>query len=143
MGVLGRLKEFANASIANLRNMGRGALMGRIPELKPLYPGENHWFLSNFTGPGTQIDKRLARGDKPVDELDAISMEHDIAYSRAKTGQDIWNADEVFIRKTNALKNKDRSLYTKASSWITGQLMSAKRKLEQMGVSDVNKWIHK
>jgi len=35
-----------------------------------------------FCGPGTHLEKRLARGDQSVNPLDAEFREHDIAYSR-------------------------------------------------------------
>ena len=35
----------------------------------------------NFCGPGTNLEERLARGDKPINELDACCMVHDIVYS--------------------------------------------------------------
>ena len=38
----------------------------------------------NFCGPGTELSKRLARGDKPINELDACCMVHDIVYSQTK-----------------------------------------------------------
>tara|TARA_Y100001963_G_scaffold113369_1_gene157017 strand:- start:31 stop:330 length:300 start_codon:yes stop_codon:yes gene_type:complete len=38
----------------------------------------------NFCGPGTNLEERLARGDKPINELDACCMVHDIVYSQTK-----------------------------------------------------------
>jgi len=37
-----------------------------------------------FCGPGTHLEKRLARGDRDINPLDAACREHDIAYSRSK-----------------------------------------------------------
>jgi hypothetical protein len=58
---------------------------------RPGYLGEKHVMLlsqdgkryanHNFSGPGTNVDARLARGDKPVDQVDACSMLHDISYN--------------------------------------------------------------
>ena len=41
---------------------------------------EQHLPSYNFCGAGTQIDARLARGDKPVNDLDACCMVHDQQY---------------------------------------------------------------
>ena len=38
----------------------------------------------NFCGPGTRLDQRIARGDKPINELDGCCMVHDIVYSSTK-----------------------------------------------------------
>ena len=38
----------------------------------------------NYCGPFTRLDKRLARGDKGINELDEICKQHDIAYRDAK-----------------------------------------------------------
>lgn len=40
---------------------------------------EFHIPCYNYAGPGTRLQKRLKRGDKPVNRLDAIAMHHDIA----------------------------------------------------------------
>jgi hypothetical protein len=58
---------------------------------RPGYPGEKHVILlsqdgkryvtQNWSGPGTNVDARLSRGDKPTDQVDACSMLHDISYN--------------------------------------------------------------
>ena len=39
----------------------------------------------NFCGPGTDLEIRLARGDKPINALDACCMVHDIVYSETNS----------------------------------------------------------
>ena len=41
---------------------------------------ELHLPSQNYCGPFTNLDKRLARGDKPLNELDAGCQQHDIFY---------------------------------------------------------------
>ena len=41
---------------------------------------ELHLHGYNCCGPFTKLDKRLARGDKPVNKLDAGYKEHEIFY---------------------------------------------------------------
>jgi hypothetical protein len=71
--------------------------------------GEIHLPGHNFTGPGTKLDERLARGDKPVNQIDALSKEHDIAYRDSKDKPDKkklrHKADKEMIRKLNELEN--------------------------------------
>jgi len=75
----------------------------------PSYPGEQHLPGYNFCGPKTHLEERLARGDKPVNKLDSICKTHDIAYSNAKTKQDIRKADKEFIKTVDNLKEKSIS----------------------------------
>lgn len=35
----------------------------------------------NFCGPGTKLEERIARGDKPINSLDACCMVHDMVYA--------------------------------------------------------------
>lgn len=100
------------------------------------YPGEHHAVslsgptrgqIHNFTGPGTHIRERLARGDKPINDLDAVSMEHDINYmnsldqykndkDHSKFMRNIHEADKKFIPK--AFKSKDEPILGKISSGL-------------------------
>lgn len=60
----------------------------------------------NYCGPFTKLDKRLARGDKGINELDEICKQHDIAYRDAKGNKKKkWAADKKMI---NALKVKGK-----------------------------------
>src|SRR6266853_400345 len=51
-----------------------------------LYPGERHLFSHNYTGIGTNLEKRLDANDEPlphsipVNRIDEISRIHDIGY---------------------------------------------------------------
>ena len=49
---------------------------------------EFHWPGYQYMGPGTQLTKRLKRGDPGINRLDQIAKQHDIDYSRAKNLQD-------------------------------------------------------
>ena len=57
-------------------------------------------------GPGTNLKKRLARGDKGVNRLDNIAMHHDIAYSKAKNLRDKHAADKKMVRAIQKLPGK-------------------------------------
>ena len=79
----------------------------------------------NFAGPGTKLQKRLKRGDKPVNRLDGIAMIHDIDYSRAKNIKDKWKADDKMIKAITNLPGKK----TKTEHMVK-RIMQAKRKLK-------------
>lgn len=99
--------------------------------------GETHAYLfttrgvkrANYCGPGTQLEMRLARGDKPVSNLDAICRTHDIAYSRARTPQDTRNADLAML----ASMDKDPWIPIHEKLMI-GSLMRGKIAGEKIGV---------
>ena len=86
-----------------LNEMGVGNPLSR-----PLYDGELHAVSlkgskhpgsqHNFTGPGTKLAKRLARGDRPVNAVDRVSLRHDEDYSRAKNAKDVRAADKRAIK---------------------------------------------
>jgi len=53
-----------------------------------------------FCGPGTHLEKRLARGDQGINPLDAACREHDIAYSRSYGDlTERHAADRILINK--------------------------------------------
>ncbi len=37
----------------------------------------------HYAGPGTDLDLNLEKGVKPINELDEVAMDHDIAYSNS------------------------------------------------------------
>jgi hypothetical protein len=87
------------------------------PNTAPSFPGEIHFPGHNYTGPGTQIEARLERGDKPVDEVDAIAKEHDIDYLNAskmngtkeEKAAAIQAADEKMISSLRGLSSNSIS----------------------------------
>jgi hypothetical protein len=104
------------------------------------YPGEKHAVTSgktaNFLGPGTHIRTRLARGDKPVNDLDNVAKSHDISYmnslDRLKHTNDkkqfraeIWKADNEFIDR--AKRSKDDPVVGKVASGMIAAKMYAEK----------------
>jgi len=62
-------------------------------------PFELHIPGYQFCGPGTHLEKRLARGDRGINSLDAACREHDIAYSRSNDLAERHVADNISSRK--------------------------------------------
>ena len=86
---------------------------------------EFHWPGYQYMGPGTHLEKRLKRGDPGINRLDRIAKQHDIDYSRARSHQDKWKADDKMIRAIQSLPGK--KTWTEA---IVQKIMQAKRKLK-------------
>ena len=57
-------------------------------------------------GPGTNLKKRLARGDKGINRLDRIAMHHDIDYSKAKNLHHKHAADRKMVKAIQKLPGK-------------------------------------
>lgn len=95
------------------------ALKNMVPSsdenARPSFPGEKHALLKlpngkmavgSFMGPGTQIIKRLKRGDVPRTLSDKVAQAHDIRYGLAKDLSDIRTADKRMISKLNDIERK-------------------------------------
>lgn len=68
-------------------------------------PFEAHIPGYSYCGPGTKLKERLKRGDKPVNRVDEICKNHDIAYSKSQSSSDIHNADVEMIKELDNIKN--------------------------------------
>ena len=93
----------------------------------------------NWAGPGTQVEKRLARGDPPIDGIDAAARQHDIDYTlnfqrKMKEGKkvskaEVQKADADFVARTQKSK-KDNPIFATAIK----PLFATKRVAENTGV---------
>jgi hypothetical protein len=117
----------------DLLNKGLAAASNIFPDAdenaRPIYPGELHAIgrcgnkpcRSNFTGPGTQISKRLRRkprgktlswmaGDPPRNPTDVVSRRHDLEYGLSTTPAQIRAADLRMLKSLKTIrKNKTDS----------------------------------
>ncbi|KAJ8933573.1 hypothetical protein NQ318_015959 [Aromia moschata] len=83
-----------------------------------------------FCGPGTKLEKRLARGDRGINELDEACREHDIQYSKVKEVEGRYVAYRELARKgIKRVFVKDASIGEKATALGVAGIMSAKVKL--------------
>jgi len=74
----------------------------------------------NYCGPGTELEKRLARGDQPINDLDAACLVHDIVYADSADKDTRVDGDRVLRRAAeliaiNSLAEQDMQLYAEAS----------------------------
>lgn len=124
----------------------------------PFFPHEKHGFVkvpnkplpvrANFMGPGTQLIKRLKRGDKPVSEVDRISLKHDIDYTLAggkpvpgetprqrdqRADAEVRAADKEMVASIE--RAEQMGLDNRLNLWPAKKAIQTKMKLEDMGMS--------
>lgn len=109
----------------NQCKIGRGFVNNLINKL----PIELHLPGYQFCGPGTKLQKRLARGDRGINLLDAACREHDIAYSQSKDIDTRHKADQILAEKAwQRVKSKDSDFKERANAWFVTNAMKAKVK---------------
>ena len=64
------------------------------------------WPGYQYMGPGTHLEKRLARGDPGINRLDRLPKASDIDYGRAKDLKEKWVADCKMIAKIDKLSGR-------------------------------------
>src|SRR5580765_3844916 len=92
-------------------------------------PIELHIPGYQFCGPGTHLEKRLARGDRGINPLDAACREHDIAYSRSSNLGERHIADNILAaRARKRITARDSTLGERAAATAVWAAMKAKTK---------------
>jgi len=69
-----------------------GGIMDNVAKLftSEKYPGERHVPGFSYLGPYTRTDIRLdanynpQKGEEPINKLDSVALQHDIAYAKVK-----------------------------------------------------------
>lgn len=115
-----------------VKRVGAGLIDRVIDKL----PFEVHVPSYQYCGPGTHLEKRLARGDPGINPLDAACKTHDIAYSAHKESSERSKADKLL--QMEAIKRifaKDASLGERAAAVGVAAAMKAKRTLSGNGLS--------
>lgn len=106
---------------------GRG-LLNKLIDLLPIeahLPGDYR-----YCGPGTKLKQRLARGDPPINGLDAACKDHDIAYSNTSDTNERNKADrQLADRAWERVKAADSSLGERAAAYAVTNAMKLKAKL--------------
>ena len=60
-----------------------------------------------FSGPGTQLETRIRRGDKGLSYVDTTAEAHDLRYQLAKNEADVKTADADMIRNLEKAKSQN------------------------------------
>lgn len=115
-------------SPARRRNNNKG--LGLVNTLINKLPIELHLPGYQFCGPGTNLKKRIPRGDVGINPLDSACREHDLAYESSNSLSDRNKADFILENRAwERLKAKDSNFKEKASAWAVTTGMKTKQKL--------------
>src|SRR5258705_1519397 len=92
--------------------VGAGNVLNKLIDKLPI---ELHIPNYNFCGPGTKLEKRLARGDQGVNELDEACKKHDMAYADESVDRRV--ADKILADKAwQLVKRPDIGLKQKIAA---------------------------
>lgn len=113
---------------------GRGLIGDAINKVIDVLPFELHLPGYQYCGPGTNLSKRLKRGDPGINKLDSACKAHDIAYSRSSDTEKRAIADkELAERAWERFKASDSSWGEKSAAWAITNIMKAKNKFGSGG----------
>ena len=128
------LTELANNGVKKVL----GGNTGTYGPSKPGFTGEKHVPMmvpgslkpqrANFAGPGTKLRKRLARGDKPINEVDRVAKAHDLRYGLSQDYQEVRRADQKMLAALGKIKGIN------VQSLIAQGVMKSKIAIEDTGV---------
>lgn len=94
----------------------------------PQYPTPIIHF--QFCGPGTHLEKRLARGDKGINALDSACKVHDTSYSTTTDLKERHKADKILASEAwKRVKSSDASIKERLAALAVTSAMKAKVKL--------------
>lgn len=106
---------------------------GFIDKIVDILPIEMHIPGYQYCGPGTNLEKRLKRGDPGINPLDAACKQHDIAYntkdSKSRSLADKKLQDIAMER----VRAKDASTGERAAALLVAGAMKTKRSLTKVG----------
>ena len=103
---MGRTQRRRAAPRSRRRRSQRGGKLFHVQKLLTKTGIEFHCPGYQYMGPGTHLQKRLARGDPGINRLDRIAKGHDIDYGKAKELKDKWAADHKMIAKVDKLPGR-------------------------------------
>lgn len=126
IAVFNQLHRSRPVRMYKTKKTGKGILNTLINRL----PFEAHVPGYQFCGPGTNLKKRLARGDKGINLLDAACRDHDITYSNSSELSKRHEADNILENRAwERVKAADSSKKEKAIAYMVTNAMKAKRKM--------------
>jgi len=113
--------------ITSKKRRGRGLVNTTINNL----PVELHIPGYRFYGPGTRLRERLARGDQPINPLDAACLEHDKIYAEHRDDMAKRQAaNHVLANQAwQRVKSRDAGMRERAAALAATGIMKAKTKL--------------
>lgn len=110
--------------------IGKGLVNSIIDKL----PFEAHIPGYQYCGPGTKLEKRLARGDSGINPLDAACKQHDIAYGQYKGTEERTKADKILSAEAwKRVLSKDAGAGERATALAVTAAMKTKIGLSKLG----------
>lgn len=107
---------------------------GLVNSLIDKLPFEAHLPGYQYCGPGTKLEKRLARGDPGINPLDAACKSHDIAYSTHKSDEERTTADKILSTEAwRRVTSLDASVGERAAALAVTAAMKGKIGLSKIG----------
>ena len=127
-------------------DLGRDGFAGERHMILELPNGKNG--VANYMGPGTQVVKRLKRGDKGRTKADTVAKRHDIDYSLAKGAENIKDQYDQIRKADKRMVNSLRKIQSNrgdASRNVQAgmRLIQAKNIAEDAGVISRGKFAGK
>lgn len=111
-------------------------IVNKLPEIH--IPGYQ------YCGPGTDLNKRLSRGDPGINELDRACKVHDIGYSNLKDSKSRRAVDKILLKSSlQRIISSDAKLSERAAAILVSSLIGAKMGLTKMGLGVKNKRMKK
>ena len=103
-------------------------------KLNKALPNERHqiiklpdgsWNPAVYSGPGTNLETRIRRGDKPLSYVDKTAEAHDLRYALARTDQDVRDADNRMVQQLNkaTTMNLDSQFNIKQANLIKAKIL--------------------
>lgn len=103
---------------------------GLVNTLINKLPFELHVPGYQFCGPGTNLKKRLSRGDLGINPLDKACKEHDIAYSQSSDLHSRHQADKILEERAwFRATSRDAGIGERIAATAVTNIMKAKRKM--------------
>lgn len=132
---------------------GLAVIKGGAKVKEDSLPGEIHGILrmpngsyerASYMGPGTQLTRRLRRGDPGKTMVDKISKRHDIDYSLAKTPAAVREADKRMVASVKqAIKNKSDDMFNLRQGQLIIPKIFAEKKTGKTFFNDMKGVAHK
>lgn len=115
---------------SRIRRQRGGSFLNKLINKLPL---ELHLPGHRFTGPGTKLEKRLDRNDrplphsKPINRVDETSMYHDICYRDNKSSKGRTKCDKDMLNRLGNIKNP--TLRERLDRFVVRPIIGIKHKL--------------
>lgn len=88
-----------------------------------------------YCGPGTELQKRLARGDPGINKLDEACKKHDIAYDSIQDSKERRRADKKLIGQAfRRVYSRDANMNERLAALLVSGVMGAKMGLTKIGL---------